>query len=85
MRFNNPKVGDYRIKRKFLLLPKSLTEETRWLEWADIVQIYVRGERVHGPKRHYFFFWLDFCFADLFVGYNREWFEWYTEPPKEVE
>lgn len=82
MRFNNPKVGDYRIKRKFLLLPKSLTEETRWLEWADIVQIYVRGERMHGSRRHCFFFWLDFCFADLFIGYNREWFETYTEPPK---
>lgn len=58
MRFKSPKVGDYRIKRKFLLLPKSLTEETRWLKWADIVQIYVRGERMHGSRRHCFSFGL---------------------------
>ena len=82
MRFNNPKVGDYRVKRKFLLFPKNIDGDIRWLEWADVVQVYVRGERMHGSSRHFFFLWLDYCFADLFIGHDHEWFEEYTEPPK---
>lgn len=33
-----PKIGDTRVVRKFLLFPKSLSGETRWLEKANIIQ-----------------------------------------------
>lgn len=30
----NPKVGDYRTNSGFLLFPKRIGDETRWLEYA---------------------------------------------------
>ena len=50
MRWNlkeDPQVGDYRTVRRFLILPKCLDNQIRWLEWANITQCYwysnVRG------------------------------------------
>lgn len=36
--YQSPRVGDTRIVKRFLLFPKTLNEETRWLEWAEIMQ-----------------------------------------------
>jgi hypothetical protein len=36
-----PKIGDKRTVKKFLFLPKTIKEETRWLEWAIIEQQYL--------------------------------------------
>ena len=33
------KEGDIRVVRKFLLLPRRLKGEWRWLEWAGIRQV----------------------------------------------
>jgi hypothetical protein len=32
------KVGDERRRKGFLLLPKTIAGETRWLEWAEWVE-----------------------------------------------
>ena len=39
MRRRHPKLGDIRIVRRFLIFPKRLNYETRWMEWAHIKQI----------------------------------------------
>lgn len=39
-----PKEGDVRIVKKFLFLPLSFDNETRWLEWAYLEQEYVCRE-----------------------------------------
>lgn len=33
-------VGDTRIIRRFLFLPREIRYETRWLEYAEIEQVY---------------------------------------------
>lgn len=46
MRFKQnplPKNGDTRIKTKFLLFPKKINRETRWLEkgsWKEMCDVY---------------------------------------------
>ncbi len=35
--------GDNRIIRRFLFIPKTLQEQTRWLELARIKQVFVNG------------------------------------------
>ncbi len=34
MRWREPRDGDTRVRRGFLLFPKTISGETRWLEWA---------------------------------------------------
>ncbi len=53
MRWHRPKTGDTRIIKKFLLLPKTIGNQTRWLEWANIVQKYAYYERWYDYR------WLD--------------------------
>ncbi len=36
----NYREGDQRIRRRFLLLPKTLNHQTRWLEEARVLQRY---------------------------------------------
>lgn len=36
-----PKTGYVRVIKKFLFLPLTLNNETRWLEFATIMQVYV--------------------------------------------
>ena len=48
--------GDVRTIKKFLLLPKCINDEVRWLEWAYIEQV-----RKEGPD--YWFYWLDIAFV----------------------
>lgn len=51
------KYGDYRIKKKFLFLPLSLGDESRWLETAEIVQKY-------SDDVLYFTCWYNIAFYD---------------------
>jgi hypothetical protein len=40
MRWQKPKDGDIKIKKKFALFPITIKKETRWLEWVTIKYIY---------------------------------------------
>ena len=40
MRFQQPKQGAERTRRAFLLFPKQIGEETRWLEFASWKETY---------------------------------------------
>jgi len=40
-RTTEPVVGNRRTKRKFLLWPRTFGGETRWLEWALVLEEYV--------------------------------------------
>jgi len=37
---SKPVRGDLRNQRRFLLLPLKINGETRWLEWADWVEVF---------------------------------------------
>jgi hypothetical protein len=51
MRWNNPRRNDTRIKSGFLLFPKTLDKETRWLEHAYWLEIYeLIGYNVYGES-----------------------------------
>lgn len=43
MRWREPKEDDRRCRVAFLLLPRSINGETRWLEWATWEQKSWRG------------------------------------------
>lgn len=38
---NFPKDGEVRIRRKFLFFPKTILEETRWLEFCTFTEMFV--------------------------------------------
>lgn len=40
MKWQHPRVGDRRVVSKFLWLPTTIDNETRWLEYATIVEVY---------------------------------------------
>lgn len=40
LQHNEPKIGDERICRQFLLLPKKINNQTRWLERATWLERY---------------------------------------------
>ena len=46
MRYRNPMQGDVRVRRIFLLFPRTCRNQTRWLEWATIREKYSYGR--HG-------------------------------------
>jgi len=55
------KRGNVRIIRKFLWLPRTIKDETRWLEYAKIKQSWARPPY---PKLAWFgFSWIDDCFV----------------------
>ena len=35
------RVGDERVIKKFLLIPRTIESETKWLEFAEILQEYI--------------------------------------------
>lgn len=43
MRWKQPHDEDTRTIHRFLWLPRTISDETRWLEWATIKQMYVVG------------------------------------------
>ncbi len=40
MRWHEPKFNDTRIKARFLLFPKMVRSQTRWLEYAKWKELY---------------------------------------------
>ncbi len=51
MKIRHPKKGDKRTKEKFLLFPKTIGLETRWLErarWEDEFRVYLTRTGVVG-------------------------------------
>lgn len=40
MRWNKVKYGDTKVKRKFAILPITINDEVRWLEWVTIKYTY---------------------------------------------
>lgn len=43
MKWKKPRIGDIRIRKGFLLLPKTINGETRWLKWAVWKEEYIGG------------------------------------------
>ena len=39
----SPKLEDRRIVKKFLLFPRTYGRDWRWLEWADVIEIFTTG------------------------------------------
>jgi hypothetical protein len=60
--YKPPETGDIRFQEKFLLLPKSINNETRWLEKAKYSQVY---------KKCYFYY-----NGELMSSYNWKDDEW---------
>lgn len=62
MRWKEPKMKDTRIKRKFLIIPRTFNSETRWLEFANVKEEYTRyivfGDGVSDAG------WIETAFAD---------------------
>lgn len=58
MKFNHkpePNLLDTRVKTKFLLLPKRIENQTRWLEKASYVQEY---QRTYVGNSEYIYLWV---------------------------
>lgn len=49
-----PEIKDTRVVSRFLWLPLSLNGETRWLEWAEIIQEYLNDTCLN-PE----YYWVD--------------------------
>ncbi|MCE7982552.1 MAG: hypothetical protein DYG89_15280 [Caldilinea sp. CFX5] len=59
-----PRSGSVRTVRRFLWWPLRLNDEWRWLEWADIVQVYHSRLVKVGIGDAYRVRWNNTCFAD---------------------
>jgi len=57
MRWEEPKQGEMRIRRKFLFRKRTLNGENRWLEFADIKELFVWDPLLGGE-------WREVGFAD---------------------
>ena len=61
--------NDTRHRKGFLLLPKTINNETRWLEFAKWTEIYRCG---NAPYVGYFSGWELLCWGHFFKnGYNE--------------
>ena len=64
----NPKFGDERIVEKFLILPKRIDDEIRWLEIVKIHQVYtsktIRIASDLGWDTATIYYWEDVKFID---------------------
>jgi len=62
------KVGDERVVEKFLIFPKTINDEMRWLETAKILQQYVNEHGINQDNIGFYFesklFWKDIRFVD---------------------
>jgi|SaaInlV_165m_DNA_1040744.scaffolds.fasta_scaffold27038_5 hypothetical protein len=52
-KFVNPNEGDQRVIKKFLFFPKNIDGQTRWLEWARILQRYCHFESSGRESRYW--------------------------------
>jgi len=63
-----PKFGDERILEKFLIFPKRINDEIRWLEIVKIHQVYtlkiVKDEDEFGWENKKVYYWADVKFID---------------------
>lgn len=61
-----PELGETRLIRKFLLFPKRINDEWRWLERALIYQKYISRRALIPEVRHpiYIKCWRDSSWAD---------------------
>ena len=63
-----PKFGDERIVEKFLIFPKRINDEIRWLEIVKIHQVYiskmVKDEDEFGWDCKKVYYWKDTQFID---------------------
>ncbi len=57
MRWFRPKENTYRTRKGFLLFPKTLDGETRWLEYTQWIQRFVNWP-------YYGDLWVDWAWAD---------------------
>ena len=67
MRWQEPKHGDVKIKKKFALFPIEINGENRWLEWVTIKYVYHDGTMFRTPRtyQHYRYYgWLKEEFID---------------------
>ena len=46
-----PKFGDLRVVRRLLWFPTEISQEVRWLEWADIEQLAYKGTSMMPESR----------------------------------
>jgi hypothetical protein len=61
----NPEVGDIRYKEKFLLFPKIINDEGRWLEKARYKQEYGKNYNRNGyGELYYNYQWVDVEWID---------------------
>jgi hypothetical protein len=54
-----PTEGDIKIKKKFLLFPKNIDCETRWLEFVEYEQKYERCYYYYQGNRYYNLQWVN--------------------------
>ena len=67
MRWQEPKHGDVKIKKKFALFPIKINGENRWFEWVTIKYVYHDGTLFRTPRTHQFYHyygWLKKEFID---------------------
>jgi hypothetical protein len=62
MRWRTKQRNDTRIKRKFLIIPRSFNGQTRWIEWANIEEIYM--ECVDFADGTWYMAWVENRFID---------------------
>lgn len=55
-KYNQPRLGNMRIVRKFLWLPKTLKNQTHWLKWAKILEYATMDTHSQMPQ------WKELCF-----------------------
>lgn len=67
MRWTRPKLADIRTIRRFLWLPLTINRETRWLEFAPIVQKYCFDKSIMDLA------WRDVQWADRPQEYETIW------------
>ena len=61
MRIKRARRGDIRIRRRFLLIPRTNNYETRWLEFATIKEEY---KLVASPDGYPSLMWCEIGFID---------------------
>lgn len=60
MRWTKKKDGDKRVVERFALVPITIGDETRWLEWCTIAQTYISTWTSQGELG----MWSDDCFLN---------------------
>lgn len=60
----DPELGDKRILTRFLLFPKAIEGETRWLETVSFEQEYIRDIFWLGNERYMRKCWTDIRWVD---------------------